>query len=147
MAVALATAFAIVVAACSTQAGASPSAPPDSAPSGALTRVEVTLTDGLKIEPADMVVAAGTPITFVITNSGVLDHEFYLGDEAAQMAHGEDMAGGGMAHGEPMGISVKPGETMEFVTTIMEPGQLLAGCHVNGHYEGGMKATVTVTEG
>ena len=146
---------AILVAACSTGAGATaPAAPASSVPSAssapsdstAATRVEVNLTDALKIEPASMTVPAGVPVTFVVTNSGATDHEFYLGDEEAQALHEKEMAEmGGMAHDEPEGIAVKPGETKELTYTFGEAGQTLAGCHVAGHYGGGMKATITVT--
>jgi uncharacterized cupredoxin-like copper-binding protein len=119
---------------------------PSAAASAAATRVDVTLTDALKIEPAAMTVPAGVPVTFVVTNSGTTDHEFYLGDEAAQAAHENEMAEmGGMAHDETEGIAVKPGETKELTYTFEEAGETLAGCHVAGHYGGGMKATITVT--
>ena len=160
---ALIPAAVLLVAACSS-GGATPAAPSaatssapsaatsspssaetSSAPSVAATRIEVTLTDALKIEPASMTVPAGVPVTFVVTNSGVTDHEFYLGDEAAQAEHEKEMAEmGGMSHDEPEGIAVKPGETKELTYTFAQAGQTLAGCHVVGHYGGGMKADITV---
>jgi uncharacterized cupredoxin-like copper-binding protein len=141
---------AVLLAACSNGGGAttSPAAPEPSAPSAsaAATRIEVNLTDALKIEPAVMTVPAGVPVTFVVTNSGATDHEFYLGDEEAQAAHEKEMAQmGGMGHDEPEGIAVAPGETKELTYTFAEAGETLAGCHVLGHYGGGMKATITVT--
>jgi uncharacterized cupredoxin-like copper-binding protein len=94
-------------------------------------RIEVTLTDALRIEPAMMSVPAGVPVTFVVTNTGAIDHEFYLGDEAAQAEHEQEMmAMGGMGHDEPEGIAVDPGETKELTHTFAEPGEMLAGCHV-----------------
>lgn len=102
------------------------------------------LTDALKMEPAEMAVPAGVPVTFVVTNAGSIDHEFYLGDEAAQAEHEQEMQAGGMAHDEPMGIGVKPGETKELTVTFPEAGSILAGCHVAGHYAGGMKASVEI---
>ena len=147
---ALIPAAALLVAACSSGGGAStaPSASSaaPSASSAAATRIEVNLTDTLKIEPATMTVPARVPVTFVVTNSGAADHEFYLGDEAAQAANEEEMAEmGGMSHDEPEGIAVKPGETKELIYTFAQAGETLAGCHVVGHYGGGMKATITVT--
>jgi uncharacterized cupredoxin-like copper-binding protein len=150
----------LVVAACSGGGSPSPtvtatSSPPatvtatpaaSAAPSAAATRIEVQLTDSLRIEPAAMTVPAGVPVTFVITNAGAIEHEFYLGDAAAQAEHEQEMLDmGGMAHDDPDGIAVEPGETREFTYTFAEPGETLAGCHVAGHYGGGMKATITVT--
>jgi uncharacterized cupredoxin-like copper-binding protein len=55
------------------------------------------------------------------------------------------MAGGGMGHDEPNGISVEPGETKELIRTFEAPGETLAGCHEAGHYAAGMKAAITVS--
>lgn len=142
-------AVSLLIAACSSSGASSapPTSPASAVPaSGAATRVEIVLTDALRIQPDPIVVRAGVPVTFVVTNTGVTDHEFYLGDEAAQVAHGEEMAMGGMAHDEPMGIGVKPGQTRELVVTL-EAGEILGGCHVLGHYQAGMKSTVTVMGG
>ena len=115
------------------------------APSTTPTRLDVTLTDALRIEPATMSVPAGVPVTFVVTNTGEIDHEFYLGDEAAQAEHESEMqAMGGMVHDEPEGIALDPGETKALTFTFAEPGATLAGCHIPGHYPGGMKAAITV---
>jgi uncharacterized cupredoxin-like copper-binding protein len=137
----------LLVAACSPGGGARTSqSVPASSTSAAATRIEVTLNDALKIEPAAMTVPAGVSVAFVVTNSGAADHEFYLGDEEAQAEHEKEMAEmGGMTHDEPEGIAVKPGETKELTYTFAEAGETLAGCHVAGHYGGGMKATITVT--
>lgn len=138
----------LLIAACSAGGGATagPSASAASAASAPATRIEVTLTDSLKIEPPTMTIPAGVPVTFVVTNSGATDHEFYLGDEAAQAEHEKEMASmGGMTHDEPEGIAVKPGDTKELTYTFAQAGETLAGCHVAGHYGGGMKAAITVT--
>ncbi|MHB8890475.1 MAG: cupredoxin domain-containing protein [Candidatus Limnocylindrales bacterium] len=125
-----------------------PSAAP-AAPSavGAKTRIEVTLSDTMKIEPAGITVPAGVPVTFVVTNAGTILHEFTLGDEAEQMAHDKEMmeAGGmSMPKDEPMAIGVEPGKTKELTVTFDTPGATLAGCHVIGHYAAGMKAAITI---
>ena len=148
---ALISALAVGLAACSSPGGGGRGSPTPASAAASSTvvptqiAIEVTLTDALKIEPASMTVPAGVPITFVVTNSGTVDHEFYLGDEEAQAEHEQEMAEmGGMTHDKPEGIDVKPGETKELTYTFSEPGETLAGCHVVGHYGGGMKATITV---
>jgi uncharacterized cupredoxin-like copper-binding protein len=98
------------------------------------------------MEPSSMTVPAGVPVTFVLTNTGAIDHEFVLGDEETQAEHEAEMAAGGMAHDEPNAVRVAPGESKEPTYTFAEPGETLAGCHFPGHYDGGMKATITVTE-
>lgn len=142
---------AALAAACS--GGGGTPAPATSAPSAsaeasaATTRIEVRLTDALKIEPAAMTVPAGQPITFVVTNAGTGLHEFVLGDEAAQADHEQEMASAGgmsMPKDEAMAIGVEPGTTRELTVTFDEPGTILAGCHVAGHYPAGMKATIEI---
>lgn len=130
-----------------TAVAASPVASPSASAPAVQTRIEVRMTDTLSFEPAVMTVPAGVPVTFVVTNAGVLDHEFYLGDETMQAHHEEEMLEmGGMSHDEPEGIAVDPGETKELTYTFTTPGSTLAGCHVAGHYAGGMRAAVTVVE-
>jgi uncharacterized cupredoxin-like copper-binding protein len=131
---------AVLLAGCSSAAS-----PPASAP-GQPVRVEVKLLDTFRIEPSAMTVPVGAPVTFVITNAGVIDHEFYVGDEAAQQHHEEEMAGMGgmMAHDDPMGIAVDPGQTRELTITFEGPADLLGACHVTGHYAAGMRAPITV---
>lgn len=105
----------------------------------------MSLTDALRIEPAEITVPVGRPVRFVVTNTGALDHEFYVGDETAQMEHEEQM-GMGMQHGEEAGIEVAPGETKTLEMTFDAVGATLAGCHIEGHYAGGMKATIVIQE-
>ncbi len=144
--------IAVLVAACA--GGGSTTAPavapsltaaPTAAATAPATRIEVKLTDGLRIEPAAMTVPAGVPVTFVVTNSGSIRHEFVLGDEAAQAEHETEMGGSmGMGQDEEMAIGLDPGATKELTVTFPAAASLLAGCHVAGHYAGGMKATVEV---
>lgn len=144
---ALALASVVLVAACSS--GAAPAASPmsPSAPADATVQtVAVKLSDTLRIDPATMTFRAGQAVHFVITNTGTTNHEFYLGDEAAQMAHDGEMGGmAGMTHDEAQGIGVMPGETKTLDYTFAETGTYQAGCHVNGHYAAGMMSTISVT--
>ena len=131
----------LLLAACSS---AQPSVSPTLSASS--DRIAVTLTDGFKIEAASITVPRGVPVTFVITNSGVIEHEFYIGDEAAQAEHEAEMqAMGGMSHDEPEVIAVAAGDTRELTFTFTTAGLTLAGCHETGHYAAGMKATITVS--
>jgi uncharacterized cupredoxin-like copper-binding protein len=109
-------------------------------PASADRVVEVTTTDGLRFEPSSIDVAAGETISFVVSNPGQVPHEFVIGDQAFQVEHAEEMAGGvGMMHGEPNLVSVDAGETKELTWTFSTAMEGLEfGCHVPGHYEAGM---------
>jgi len=115
-------------------------------PTGQAPRtVQVQMTDELRFEPAEFTVQAGETVRFEVTNAGEIVHEFLIGDEAAQEQFEMEMAeGGGMEHDTDAGVSVEPGESATFDYTFAEAGELLAGCHEPGHYDGGMVASITV---
>lgn len=127
----------LFVAACAAPASPSPS------PAGPRT-IEVAMTDDLRFEPASFTVSAGETVRFVVHNAGEAVHEFYIGDEAAQIAHEEEMRMGGMMHDDPDGITVQPGGTETLEYTFGQAGELLVGCHEPGHYAGGMTGTIRV---
>lgn len=126
-------------------ASGSAAASPGAAASAGTARIEVRLTDALRIEPATISVPAGVLVTFVVTNTGALAHEFFVGDEAAQQAHGQALTGATTAPPDTAtGIGLAPGETKDLTMTFPAGGSSLAGCHVAGHYLAGMKAAITV---
>jgi uncharacterized cupredoxin-like copper-binding protein len=122
--------------ACAAPAGADPTG---------VRELEVTMTDELRFEPDAITVAAGETVRFVVHNAGAIDHEFLIGDEAAQDGFAAEMVEGhDDAHASEAGIALGAGETGEFTYTFAEPGELLIGCHEPGHYDGGMVARITV---
>lgn len=92
--------------------------------------------------PANVIVRRGATVRFVITNLDPIDHEFLLGDEAAQNRH---ETGTEPAHGAiPGEVSVPPGTTAETTYTFARPGVVFLGCHAPGHYAYGMRGRVLV---
>lgn len=93
--------------------------------------------------PGSLDVDPGETVRFVIRNTDPIDHEFILGDGAVQLAHEE----GTEAHHAPRPgeVSVPAGETVVTTYTFPErPGELIFGCHLPGHYDFGMRGTVTI---
>jgi uncharacterized cupredoxin-like copper-binding protein len=87
--------------------------------------------------------AVGTTVKFVVENTDPIDHEFLIGDEAAQQAHEE---GTEAHHGaKPGELSIPIGETRTTTYTFDEPGTLLIGCHLPTHYDYGMRGTIKIT--
>lgn len=92
--------------------------------------------------PANLIVRRGATVRFVITNLDPIDHEFLLGDEAAQNRH---ETGTEPAHGTVPGeVSVPPGTTAVTTYTFSRTGVVLLGCHAPGHYAYGMRGRVLV---
>jgi len=103
-------------------------------------------TDQLRFAPDSLNVRAGETVAFVVSNPGIVGHDFVIGNEAAQQAHERQMAAGApddMAGGSS--IDVPSGATATLVYTFAQPGTLIFGCHVSGHYAAGMRGTITVT--
>jgi uncharacterized cupredoxin-like copper-binding protein len=112
----------------------------------AVREVLVTMTDTLRFTPNPITVRAGETVTFVVSNAGLNVHEFIVGSDAEQSDHAVDMASGEMAHGHDNAAVVEPGTTESLTMTFETPGSFLVGCHEPGHYESGMKATLSVVE-
>jgi uncharacterized cupredoxin-like copper-binding protein len=118
--------------------------------------VRVVMNDRFRYRPAAIMVRAGRRVTFDVTNAGKLPHEFILGDRATQLDHERQMQGGppagghGHAHtghaaaGAGGALTVPPGQTRRLTWTFDEPGIVLYGCHVLGHWAAGMKGTIVV---
>jgi uncharacterized cupredoxin-like copper-binding protein len=120
--------------------------------------VRVVMNDRFRYRPAAIMIRAGRRVTFEVTNAGRLPHEFILGDRAAQLAHERQMRdappAGGHAHDHGPGghaspevsgaLTVPPGQTRRLTWTFDEPGTVLYGCHVLGHWAAGMKGTIVV---
>lgn len=104
--------------------------------------VEVSAMDALEFAPDEVEVEVGETVTFEVTNEGSTAHEFVLGDEAYQKAHGPGMEG--MAHEDGNGVSLEPGASDTVTWTFSEAGEVLYACHINGHYEAGMVGRITV---
>ena len=113
---------------------------------------EVAVDNEFAFEPAEYEVAAREVVTFQITNTGDIEHEFVLGDEQAQQQMAEDMAeemdeGDGHAHSGEMSnaVTIHGGEQAELTWRFPdEATTVLVGCHLPGHWEAGMRASVTV---
>ena len=113
--------------------------------------------DRFRYRPSSIVVRAGHRVTFSVTNAGKLPHEFILGDRATQLDHERQMQampadGDHMMHAHTHGsadhaaggLTVPPGQTRRLTWTFHDPGVVLYGCHVLGHWAAGMRGTIRV---
>jgi uncharacterized cupredoxin-like copper-binding protein len=119
--------------------------------------VQVDMVDNA-FEPDTLEVDQGEAVRFEITNTGDVAHDAFIGEAAAQEDHedemraaeddeadGEDHGMDGMgAEDDGDGITLEPGESAELMHTFDQPGTIEIGCHEPGHYDAGMKVTVTV---
>lgn len=135
----LAPALLAVLAACGSGGGA-----PTSAEDPNARTVEVEMRD-IAFAPTSVEVRAGEKVRFVFKNTGQVVHDAFIGDEAAQEAHGREMRDGHGDHGKgAAAVSVRPGKTATLTHTFDRPGQIILGCHQPGHYIAGMRAQITI---
>lgn len=108
--------------------------------------IEIAAAD-IVFEPDSLTITVGETITFTVTNTGALPHDFLIGTSEMQDEHDAEMAEGmtGM-HEEPNAFVLAAGETKSLTWTFTEAGELLFGCHQIGHYAAGMVGTITVVE-
>jgi uncharacterized cupredoxin-like copper-binding protein len=103
----------------------------------------------------------GTTLALRFTNVGIVEHEAVVGslaeqhDAEVQMAEmaamvemglmdsGHEVQGGG--HSTPA-INVPAGESLTLVVELDEPGEMMIGCHVPGHWAAGMRRNFIVAK-
>jgi uncharacterized cupredoxin-like copper-binding protein len=102
----------------------------------ALPRViRVIAGPGYSFSPSTIAVARGETITFLVTAMGPLVHEFMVGPADAVAA---DQAG------TPEIADIGMMATKSLTVTFDGAGPYAFACHVEGHYEAGMRGTITV---
>lgn len=109
--------------------------------------VEIEAKDDFTFVPEQVDVAVGETVTFRVTNTGKLPHDFTLGDADTQDEHDEEMRDmpAGSEHDEANAMTMAAGETKEMTWTFEEAGTVIMGCHIPGHYAAGMRGDVAVT--
>ncbi len=107
--------------------------------------VAIEMSD-FAFSPATVTLTAGEPTMLVFTNTGTVAHEVVIGDMHVQDEHEEAMAGGG--HGthmaDTLSTTVEPGGTGRLLYPGDAADDLLIGCHIPGHWDAGMRGTLTV---
>jgi uncharacterized cupredoxin-like copper-binding protein len=103
--------------------------------------IEVTIRDS-RFSPAALSASVGDHLRFILVNTDPIAHEFIVGTHAQQLRHEN---GTDATHdGAPGAASLAIGETqtVEFIATTA--GALEFACHLPGHYDYGMRGTLTV---
>lgn len=107
--------------------------------------ITLTMTDDMRFTPDRIEVAQGETVRLRLRNTGKLLHELVLGTHKELMAHAEQMLKHpGMEHDEPYMEHVQPGQRGEIIWTFNRAGQFEFACLIAGHFQAGMKGTITV---
>ncbi|HEY6073272.1 MAG TPA: cupredoxin domain-containing protein [Anaerolineales bacterium] len=125
-------------------------------------KISVTMTD-FKFTPNKITLQTGTPVELTLVSRGKVEHEFmvypapksapgdwdeYLIPNTYFQNMGEvevEFEGQGAVAGTSLfEVVVKPGKRATVHFTPNRKGTFEIGCHAAGHYEAGMKGTLTV---
>jgi uncharacterized cupredoxin-like copper-binding protein len=114
-----------------------------------VTRSVTVVMHDMSFAPASVQVKAGEVIRFVVRNDSAIDHDFTLGDAPTQAEHRKEMAaamqsGQAMHHHDGNAVSVAAGQTRELIWDFSKPERIEFACNIPGHYEAGMKGSITV---
>jgi uncharacterized cupredoxin-like copper-binding protein len=111
--------------------------------------IQVILTEfGIKSSVTEF--EAGVPYRFVVTNAGLVEHEFMVMPPLTQDQKGMHMD---MTNLDKMalamieGANLQAGNSASFELTFTQPasaGTLEFACHTPGHYEANMKLPIVV---
>lgn len=97
--------------------------------------IDVAASDPFEFDPSTIDVEAGQTVLFRVTNEGEIDHEFQIGSSEDGGGHG--------GHSNEGHLHLPPGESGELAWSFPESGEIEFACHIAGHYESGMKGTIT----
>jgi len=100
--------------------------------------VVITASDALMFMPMVVTVAMGETVTFQVHNVGKVEHEFMIGPMPDAFADKE---------GTPEIAGITGGTTKSITFTFDGPGPYAFACHAPGHFEAGMKGTITIVGG
>ncbi|MDR7509768.1 MAG: cupredoxin domain-containing protein [Armatimonadota bacterium] len=125
-------------------------------------KVTVVLNE-MSFTPSRVTVTAGTPVELVLVNRGKQKHEFMVyslpraglaGEELEEWAKENtyfkgvevtvETAGVEIGAEALMEVELAPGRSVTLEFTPQRKGTFEIGCHVEGHYEAGMKGTFVV---
>jgi uncharacterized cupredoxin-like copper-binding protein len=104
------------------------------------------MTDAMRFTPDRLIVQEGDTVRFVVRNRGRMLHEMVIGTPGELAKHAAMMARfPNMEHNEAYMVHVDPGKTGDIVWTFNRAGSFELACLIAGHYEAGMRGTITVT--
>ena len=108
--------------------------------------VTLTMDDNMRFTPTNWQAMAGETVRIRVVNTGKARHEFVMGTEAELVAHAEEMKKYTAAHhhGSNNALSLGAGESGDLVWTFTDAGVLHTACFEPGHYEAGMRGTISV---
>jgi uncharacterized cupredoxin-like copper-binding protein len=108
--------------------------------------VEIVMSDDMRFAPSTITVASGQTVRFSVRNAGHLRHEFVIGTDEHLAGHAQAMREHpDMKHAaSDNAVSLEAGKRGSVIWRFAGPGAVTFACLEAGHYDAGMKGTITV---
>ena len=121
-------------------------APQPSTNAAPMRTVTLTMGDDMRFSPANWQATAGETVRIEVVNLGKMRHELVLGTEEDLKAHAKEMlqASSSHKHHGPNVLSLAAGERGVLNWTFTDAGVVHMACFEPGHYDAGMRGTISV---
>ncbi|MBO9680183.1 MAG: cupredoxin family protein [Acidovorax sp.] len=107
--------------------------------------ITLRMTDDMRFTPSQITVKRGETVRLRVENQGQVMHEVVLGTQATLDEHAQMMLKfPTMEHSEPYMAHVSPGKAGDLLWNFNRSGRFDFACLIAGHYQAGMKGTITV---
>ena len=107
--------------------------------------ITLRMTDDMRFTPSQITVKRGETVRLRVENQGQVMHEVVLGTQATLDEHAQMMLKfPTMEHSEPYMAHVSPGKAGDLLWNFNRAGRFDFACLIAGHYQAGMKGTITV---
>ena len=108
--------------------------------------ITLRMTDDMRFSPSQLRIKKGETVRLRVLNQGQLMHEIVLGTAQTLDEHAAMMVKfPGMEHDAPYMAHVAPGSKGELVWKFNQAGRFDFACLIAGHFQAGMRGTITVT--
>lgn len=107
--------------------------------------IKLAMSDTMRFTPDRLAIRLGDTVKLSVSNNGKALHEIVLGTREDLAQHAKMMKmHPDMAHSAPQMLHVTAGKTGEIVWRFNQAGQFDFACLIPGHFEAGMRGTITV---
>lgn len=107
--------------------------------------ITLTMSDNMRFTPDRIEVKQGETVRLRVRNAGQLMHELVIGTRESLQEHAAMMLKHpGMDHDEPSMTHVAQGKTGEIIWTFNRAGEFEFACLIAGHFQAGMKGSISV---
>lgn len=108
--------------------------------------ITLDMTDAMRFVPDRIAVKEGDTVRLIVRNTGRMLHEVVIGTPDALAEHAALMARfPEMEHDAPYMAHVNPGKQADIIWRFNRAGSFEFACLIAGHYEAGMRGSVSVS--